>query len=92
MYCEWRFNNKCRVMAAGKILRIAVMAPANVHWSNDGWKTANDIATRDTGAGIYVADLPTSQLEPGRNIVFTMFWPQAQRWEGTDFSVTVQAE
>ncbi len=92
VYCEWRFNNKCRVMAAGKILRIAVMAPANVHWSSDDWKISNDLATRDTGAGIYVADLPTGQLPPGRSVVFTMYWPQGQRWEGTDFSVTVQSE
>jgi glucoamylase len=92
VYSEWRFNNKCRVMVAGKILRIAVMAPANLRWSSDDWKTANDLATLDTGAGIYVADLPTSQLPAGRSIVFTMYWPQGQRWEGTDFSVTVQAE
>ena len=89
VYCEWRFNNKCRVMAAGKILRIAVMAPANVHWSNDDWKTTNDLATRDTRAGIFIADLPTSQLQPGRSIVFTMYWPQGQKWEGMDFSVTI---
>jgi len=91
VYCEWRFNNKCRTVPAGKILRLAFMAPATVHWSADGWTTANDIATRDTGAGIYVADLPTSQLPPGRTITFTMFWPQAQKWEGTNFSVALQA-
>jgi glucoamylase len=90
VYCEWRFNNKCRILPIGKILRIALMAPAAVHWSSDGWKSASDIASRDTGAGIHVADLPTSQFETGRSIVFTMFWPQGQRWEGTDFSVTIQ--
>jgi glucoamylase len=92
VYWEWRFNNKCRNMPSGKDLRIAAMAPAMVHWSNDDWKTANDITTRDTGTGMFVADLPASQLEPGRNIVFTFFWPQGQSWEGTDFSVTIQAE
>ena len=91
IYWEWRFNNKCRTMPAGKTLRIAVMAPATVHWSIDGWKTANDLTARDTDAGIYAADLPTSQLEPGRSIVFTMYWPQGQHWEGTDFAVTVTA-
>jgi glucoamylase len=79
-------------MPSGKDLRIAVMAPARVHWSNDDWKTTNDITTRDTGSGIFVADLPARQIEPGRSIVFTFFWPQAQRWEGADFSVTIQAE
>jgi len=38
-----------------------------------------------------IADLPTHGLDPGHAVVFTFFWPQAQRWEGTDFSVTIQA-
>ena len=92
VYYEWRFNNKCRTMPLGKDLRIAVMAPAMVHWSDDDWKTATDVTTRDTGTGIFVADLPASQLVSGRCIVFTFFWPQGQRWEGTNFSVTMEAE
>jgi glucoamylase len=92
VYCEWRFNNKCRTMPLGKDLRIAVMAPAMVHWSDDDWKTATDVTTRDTGTGIFVADLPASQLVSGRCIVFTFFWPQGQRWEGTNFSVTMEEE
>jgi glucoamylase len=91
VYCEWRFNNKCRTLPSGKGLRIALMAAAVVHWSRDGWKTATDVTTRDTGTGIHVADLPTGELEVGRSIVFTMFWPGGQRWEGADFSVTVTA-
>ena len=92
VYCEWRFNNKCRSMPAGKELRVVVMASAMLHWSDDGWKTVSDITMRDTGIGLFVADLPTSELEPGRSIVFTFFWQGAQHWEGTDFSVTIQAE
>jgi len=92
LYWEWRFNNKCRTMPSGKDLRIAVMAPATMHWSDDGWKTANDVMARDTGTGIFVADLAASQLVPGRSIVFTFFWPQGQRWEGTNFSVTIHGE
>jgi glucoamylase len=77
-------------MPSGKNLRIALMASAMVHWSSDGWKTTSDVTTRDTRTGIHVADLPTSQLERGRSITFTMFWPQDQRWEGTDFPVTIE--
>ncbi len=87
VYWEWRFNNKCRMVPAGKTLRIAVLAPATVHWSSDDWQTSHDLATRDTGLGIHVADLPTAQMDPGDNVLFTFFWPQAQRWEGADFSV-----
>jgi len=77
-------------MPAGKTLRVAVMAPATVHWSHDGWQTAQDVSARDTGLGIYVADLPISQLDAGRTIVFTFYWPEADRWEGADFKVVIQ--
>ena len=90
IYCEWRFNNKCRVVPRGKTLRIAVQAPAMVHWSQDGWQTAHDLPFRDTGLGIYVADLPTQSLDAGHTVVFTFYWPQAERWEGTDFEVTIE--
>jgi glucoamylase len=89
-YWEWRFNNKCRILPAGKTLRIATQAPALVHWSHDGWQTSQDISARDTGLGIYVADLPTSSMDAGHTIVFTFYWPEAKRWEGADFSVMIQ--
>jgi glucoamylase len=92
VYWEWRFNNKCRTVPKGKILRIAVMARAIVHWSQDGWQTAQDVSTQDIGLGICFADLPTSDLDPGHSVVFTFFWPQAHRWEGTDFGVTIEVK
>ncbi len=90
VYWEWRFNNKCRVLPAGKTLRIATNAPALVHWSRDGWQTSNDVTARDTGLGVYLVDLPTKEMDPGHTIVFTFYWPEAQHWEGTDFSVMIQ--
>jgi glucoamylase len=92
VYWEWRFNNKCRVVPMGKTLRFALIEPAMVHWSDDGWQTTHDIISRDTGLGIHVVDLPTSQMDHGHNVVFTFYWQQAQRWEGADFSVMIQAE
>ncbi|MFI5069656.1 MAG: hypothetical protein ACHP8A_02095, partial [Terriglobales bacterium] len=86
----WRFNNKARSMPRGKILRLALLSPARVHWSFDGWKTVHDTDTRDTGLGMYAADLPSSKLPAGAEIMFTFFWPEARRWEGTNFSVVVE--
>jgi len=85
----WRFNNKCRTMPQGKTLRISLPAPALVHWSCDGWRTAQDTETLDTGLGLYAADLPTARLASGTKIVFTFYWPQQQRWEGEDSTVEV---
>jgi glucoamylase len=90
VYWEWRFNNKCRILPAGKMLRIATQVPAVVHWSPDGWQTSHDFTSRDTGLGIYVADLPTTSMDAGHTLVFTFYWPESHRWEGTDFSVIIQ--
>ena len=92
VYWSWRFNNKCRTIPRGKSLRIALMAPAMVHWSMDGWQTAQDSTTRDSGIGIHFVDLPTSRLDTGHSAVFTILWMQPQHWEGTDFTVTIEAD
>lgn len=86
----WRFNNKARSMPRGKILRLALLSPARVHWSFDGWKTVHDTDTRDTGLGMYAADVPSNKLPAGAEIVFTFFWREAEKWEGTNFSVVVE--
>jgi glucoamylase len=86
----WRFNNKCRTVPRNKTLRIALLLPALVHWSTDGWKTSQDTYTQDTGLGVYILDLPTASLPVGSKVIFTFFWPKENRWEGTDYSVTVE--
>jgi len=86
----WRLNNKPRTMPRYKKLRIKLLKPAVVHWSLDGWQSFQDHKTRDTGLDLYLLDLPTASLAPGSRVVFTFFWPDENRWEGTDYSVTVE--
>jgi glucoamylase len=86
----WRFNNKTRSVPHNKTLRIVLLTPARVHWSVDGWQTSHDADTRDTGLGIFTLDLPTAALPGGTQVVFTFFWPQENRWEGTDYAVTIE--
>jgi len=86
----WRFNNKTRAIPRGKTLRLILLSPAMVHWSLDGWKTAHDTNTRDTGLGIHTLDLPTASLPAGEQAVFTFYWPNGSRWEGTNFSVAIE--
>jgi len=89
---EWRYNNKCRTIPARKDLRIALLSPALVHWSDDNWQTTHDVNTRNTGVGIHAADLPTAALASGRTVVFTFCWTGSGQWEGADFSVTVSSK
>src|SRR5271169_1206575 len=86
----WRFNNKIRTIPRNQTLRIALLTPGRVHWSLDGWKTVHDTDARDTGVGIYTLHLPTASLPEGGQVVFTFFWPAENRWEGTDYTVTVE--
>ena len=86
----WRFNNKTRSLPRNKTLRIVLLSSARVHWSVDNWHTAHDTDTRDTGLGTHILDLPTASLPAGGEAVFTFFWPNENRWEGTDYHVTVE--
>ena len=86
----WRFNNKTRNIPRNKTLRVTLLSPATVHWSIDNWTTVHDTDTRDTGLGIHILDLPTASLPSGGEAIFTFFWPQWARWEGTDFRVKVE--
>src|SRR6202050_3400478 len=86
----WRMNNKTRTIPRGKTLRIVLISSATVHWSIDEWKTAQDTRTRDSGLGIHTLDLPTASLPTGGQAAFTFLWAKENRWEGTDYVVTVQ--
>jgi glucoamylase len=46
---------------------------------------------QDTGLGMYIADLPTQDLPAEATVVFTFYWPETARWEGTDFAVKVES-
>ncbi len=85
----WSFALPRERLRAGEVLRIGVLAPARVHWSGDGWRGTQDAATRDTGLGWHVLDLPTTGLAAGDTLRFTFYWPGSGRWEGSDFEVAI---
>jgi len=87
----WRFSQKIRAVPAGKGLRIETQAEALIHWSADGWTTTVDTPTKVNDFGIHVADLPCSALPEGTMVRFTLFWPEADRWENEDFEVLIDA-
>ncbi len=85
----WRFNHEIRELPQGRTLRLEALAPARVRWSADGWRTVRDAPTRDGGLGVHLVDLPTEALPRGAEVRFTFYWPEAERWEGADFSVKI---
>ncbi|MBB3457508.1 glucoamylase [Rhizobium sp. BK313] len=85
---SWRLTAKRDCMAAGRALRIELPEPALVRWSTDGWANVTNSQCHDTGFGMHIFDLPTETLGPGI-VDLTIFWTDAQRWEGADFQIEV---
>ena len=81
--------HQSRRIAPGKTLRIIIEKEAAIHWSFDGWATANDLVARDSGFGCWFWDLPSTQLRPGASIDFTFLWQEG--WEGKDFKIEIAA-
>ena len=88
-FATWRFNNKARAIPQGKKLRIETAAAPVVHWTCDDWKSSHDVSGVDTTIGMWVVDLATDLLPAGAKVAFTIYWPDSDRWEGTDFSVSI---
>ena len=86
---SWRPNQKVRRLAAGKILRIELAAPAIVHWSCENWRTSRDTPTVANQFDMHVADLDTGELPPGDVIVFTLYWTEEKRWQDEDYRLAV---
>ena len=83
----WRFNNKIRTVPRGAILRVETLAPATVHLGFDDWSRIQDVESISTGLGVWTADVDTHALAVNRDVSFTFWWPQGNRWEGVDFRV-----
>ncbi len=86
----WRFSGPRPSMPAGRILRLELLAPARVHYSIDGRQTWADLDARDTGLGVWVADVPESDLlASGSAVEFTFWWMESGLWEGSDYRVDI---
>jgi glucoamylase len=87
----WRFDHQAESFPAGRRLRLELLAPAVVRFSTDGWRTAHDLHTRESGIGFHFVDLPSDKMEPGARLAFTFRWPEASdRWEGANFTLLVK--
>lgn len=91
LFLVWRFNFQQKMISFKQILRIEVLAEAVVRWTDNNWQTYNDVNTKNTGLGVYVADI-YSYNSKTCNILFTFFWKEANRWENKDFEIKVEKE
>jgi glucoamylase len=88
-YAIWRFNHKCRIIPVGKTLRLELLEPAVILWSDDNRQTTREAHTRDTGLDMHVADLPTTECKAGTEIWFSFQALGDERRRDEEFVVTL---
>src|SRR5699024_1701444 len=85
----WRFEDQCNAVSAGKNLRIEVMAPGKVVWTDDDWEIKKTTETKDTGIGIHLADIKPGNKEVEK-IQFTFYWKEADEWGGKKHATSIE--
>jgi glucoamylase len=78
-------------MVQGGTLRIMDADRFRVVWTTDNWATKNSRDAQFVGKPGAYADIQTPHDMVG-SIVFTLFWPQENRWLGRNYEVVVNAE
>jgi glucoamylase len=90
-FAMWRFNHKIRTMAPGRTLRVEAQARFVLQWTCGNNRPRQECEGIDTTIGVWFADLAAELLPAGSEVQFTFYWPDADRWEGTSYSVSVGA-
>jgi glucoamylase len=86
----WEFNHQRREWSArDQFLRVAVNAPAQLVYTRDNWAHVEQAALRDSGLGMYFADVP---LVGCTQVEFTFFWTEVSRWENRNFEIHLEEE
>jgi len=83
---RWTFQAPRRRVAAGSVLRIEALAPAELRWSFDRWRTWGHTPLTPVAPGIWSWTSP-GPLEAGTHLEFTFYWPDAGRWEGRNYTL-----
>jgi len=87
----WREDCPIAEIPGGRALRLDFAEPAIVLYTRDDWRTQVNAETKDTGLGLYVAEIGTEGMTAGQRVVFTWRDPETGAWRGRNFEVTVAA-
>jgi len=85
----WKHNRQPRAVKRGYTLRIQCGAPFRLRWSADDWLTVKNTDSSYTAIRIDYVDIAISSMQKAP-IRFSFFWPEGNRWEGRDFTVSVE--
>ncbi len=87
----WREDCPVAKIPAGRVLRLDLAEPAVVLYTRDDWATQVKAETKDTGFGLFVAEIETEGMAAGRRVVFTWRNSSTGAWRGANFEVAVTA-
>ncbi|MGB6500538.1 MAG: glycoside hydrolase family 15 protein [Thermoplasmata archaeon] len=82
----WKFNRQPTTVGVGLPLRIIADRPFRLRASADGWRTPGNRDSIPTGIGLNYVDVEPLD-RAGAEWRFTFYWPEVDRWEGSDFVV-----
>ena len=85
----WRPDCPVAAIPPGRVLRLDLPEDSIVRYTRDIWLTQAEILTRDTGLGIYVAEIPTSGMTAGESVVFTWRNARTGAWHGRNHDVAI---
>jgi len=78
----WWPHASIESLPAGASLVVALNVPAVLHWGQNGWQSAQDVLTADTGLGFHAAALDTGALPPGTRVDITWRRQDTGEWRG----------
>jgi glucoamylase len=87
----WREDFAVAKIPAGRDLRLDLLHASTVLYTRDGWRSQAETTTRDTGVGLFVAEISTKGMKAGDSVVFTWRDAATGAWRGRNFEVAVIA-
>ncbi len=87
----WHHSHRFKRFPRGRSLRIQLIRSGAVVWTADGWATSRVVQTRDTGLGLWVADLETQDVSAGSAVEWTVNYADG-RWEGGSYKLTAYSD
>jgi glucoamylase len=89
---HWRLASPVGRLPRGKTLLIENGEPFLLHFGLDGWNTAVDRQSSPTQFGMHGVTLTAKELKAADSLVFTLYFPGADKWIGKDFEVELGEE
>ncbi|HEV2575834.1 MAG TPA: glycoside hydrolase family 15 protein [Acidobacteriaceae bacterium] len=86
----FRTTRPISAMVCSGTLRVIDPEPFHLIWTTDNWATTTRTAAEPVDSFGSFADVTAPELPC--TLVFTMFWPNINRWLGHNYEVTVHAE